>query len=165
MTIESPAGMSASPHRIAQVTLDEKTVIRRKGDVEHERAVAIADLLEQNTFAPKSGVAGPFNLHLGIAEERLVLDLRDAADRPLERFTLSLAPFRGLVKDYFLVCESYFSAVKTADPSRIEAIDMGRRSLHNEGSQLLRDNLADEVEIDFDTARRLFTLLCVLHIR
>lgn len=157
--------MSASPHRIAQVTLDEKTVIRRNSDVEHERAVAIADLLEQNSFVPKSGVAGPFNLHLSIAEERLVLDVRDAADKPLERLTLSLAPFRGLVKDYFLVCESYFSAVKTADPSRIEAIDMGRRSLHNEGSQLLRDKLGDAVEIDFNTARRLFTLLCVLHIR
>jgi uncharacterized protein (UPF0262 family) len=152
-------------HRIAQVTLDERSVIRRKGDVEHERAVAIADLLEQNSFAPKSGAAGPFNLHLGIAEERLVLDVRDAGEQPLERITLPLAPFRGLVKDYFLVCESYYSAVKTADPSRIEAIDMGRRSLHNEGSQLLRDNLADQVEIDFDTARRLFTLLCVLHIR
>ncbi len=157
--------LTDSPHRIAQVTLDEKTVIRRKGDIEHERAVAIADLLEQNRFAPKSGAAGPFNLHLGIAEERLVLDVRNTADRPLERMTLSLAPFRGLVKDYFMVCESYFSAVKTADPARIEAIDMGRRSLHNEGSQLLRDNLADQVEVDFETARRLFTLLCVLHIR
>ncbi|MGH6995574.1 MAG: UPF0262 family protein [Stellaceae bacterium] len=157
--------MNASPHRIAQVTLDEKTVIRRNSDVEHERAVAIADLLEQNSFVPKSGVAGPFNLHLSIAEERLVLDVRDTADKPLERLTLSLAPFRGLVKDYFLVCESYFSAVKTADPSRIEAIDMGRRGLHNEGSQLLRDKLADTVELDFNTARRLFTLLCVLHIR
>ncbi|MDE2228681.1 MAG: UPF0262 family protein [Alphaproteobacteria bacterium] len=157
--------MTDSANRIAQVTLDEKTVIHRKGDVEHERAVAIADLLEQNSFAPKSGAAGPFNLHLGIAEERLVLDVRDGADRPLERVTLPLAPFRGLVKDYFLVCESYYSAVKTADPARIEAIDMGRRSLHNEGSELLRDNLADQVDIDFDTARRLFTLLCVLHIR
>ncbi|MGH6973352.1 MAG: UPF0262 family protein [Stellaceae bacterium] len=157
--------MNASPHRIAQVTLDEKTVIRRNSDVEHERAVAIADLLEQNSFVPKSGVAGPFNLHLSIAEERLVLDVRDTADKPLERLTLSLAPFRGLVKDYFLVCESYFSAVKTADPSRIEAIDMGRRGLHNEGSQLLRDKLADTVDLDFNTARRLFTLLCVLHIR
>lgn len=157
--------MNASPHRIAQVTLDEKTVIRRNSDVEHERAVAIADLLEQNSFVPKSGVAGPFNLHLSIAEERLVLDVRDAGNKPLERLTLSLAPFRGLVKDYFLVCESYFSAVKTADPSRIEAIDMGRRSLHNEGSQLMRDKLADTVELDFNTARRLFTLLCVLHIR
>ena len=157
--------LTDTPYRIAQVTLDEKTVIRRNSDVEHERAVAIADLLEQNSFVPKSGIAGPFNLHLSIAEERLVLDVRDTSDKPLERLTLSLAPFRGLVKDYFLVCESYFSAVKTADPSRIEAIDMGRRSLHNEGSQLMRDNLADTVEIDFNTARRLFTLLCVLHIR
>ena len=157
--------LTDTPHRIAQVTLDEKTVIRRNSDVEHERAVAIADLLEQNSFVPKSGIAGPFNLHLSIAEERLVLDVRDTSDKPLERLTLSLAPFRGLVKDYFLVCESYFSAVKTADPSRIEAIDMGRRSLHNEGSQLMRDKLADTVEIDFNTARRLFTLLCVLHIR
>ena len=157
--------MNASPHRIAQVTLDEKTVIRRKGDVEHERAVAIADLLEQNSFVPKSGVAGPFNLHLSIAEERLVLDVRDAADKPLERLTLSLAPFRGLVKDYFLVCESYFSAVKTADPSRIEAIDMGRRGLHDEGSEILRERLAGKVDMDFGTARRLFTLICALHMK
>jgi len=151
--------------RISQITLDEKTVIRRKADIERDRAVAISDLLEANHFAPKSGASGPFHLHLAIAENRLLLDLADESDKKIERLTLPLAPFRGIVKDYFLVCESYYGAVKTADPARIEAIDMGRRGLHNEGSELLRDRLADQVEIDFETARRLFTLLCVLHIR
>jgi uncharacterized protein (UPF0262 family) len=157
--------MGEGSQRIARITLDEGSVVRRKPDIEHERAVAIADLLDQNSFAPVSGVEGPFHLHLAIEENRLLLDIRDTADKPLERLTLPLAPFRGIVKDYFLVCESYFSAVKTAGPSQIEAIDMGRRGLHDEGSHLLRDRLAEQVAIDFPTSRRLFTLLCVLHIR
>jgi len=157
--------MDESRQRVARITLDESTVVRRKPDIERERAVAIADLLEANSFAPVSGASGPFHLHLEIEENRLLLDVRDTAEQSLEKLTLPLAPFRGIVKDYFLVCESYFTAVKTADPSRIEAIDMGRRGLHNEGSELLRDRLAEQVAIDFPTARRLFTLLCVLHIR
>ena len=157
--------MDESRQRVARITLDESTVVRRKPDIERERAVAIADLLEANSFAPVSGASGPFHLHLEIEENRLLLDVRDTAEQSLEKLTLPLAPFRGIVKDYFLVCESYFTAVKTADPSRIEAIDMGRRGLHNEGSELLRDRLAEQVTIDFPTARRLFTLLCVLHIR
>jgi len=157
--------MDESRQRVARITLDESTVVRRKPDIERERAVAIADLLEANSFAPVSGASGPFHLHLEIEENRLLLDVRDTAEQSLEKLTLPLAPFRGIVKDYFLVCESYFTAVKTANPSRIEAIDMGRRGLHNEGSELLRDRLAEQVAIDFPTARRLFTLLCVLHIR
>ncbi|HUB95942.1 MAG TPA: UPF0262 family protein [Stellaceae bacterium] len=151
--------------RIAQITLDERTVVRRNEDIEHERAVAIADLLHENSFAPMSGRKGPFHLHLAIEESRLALDIRDDKDRPIERVLLPLSAFRGIVKDYFLICESYYTAVRQANPARIEAIDMGRRALHDEGSELLRDQLGERVTVDFSTARRLFTLLCVLHIR
>jgi uncharacterized protein (UPF0262 family) len=157
--------MAESDRRIVKITLDERTVVRRSADIEHERAVAIFDLLEENSFAPAGDVPGPFNLYLGIEENRLVLDIRSAADEPVDRVVLPLTPFRGIVKDYFLICESYFSAIRTASPSRIEAIDMGRRALHNEGSELLRERLAERVAVDLNTARRLFTLLCVLHIR
>ena len=155
----------AASDRIARITLDERTVVRRKPEIEHERAVAIADLLQDNSFAPVSGAKGPFHVHLGIEEGRLVLDIRDQAGKTLERALLSLLPLRSIVKDYFLVCESYYNAVKTASPQRIEAIDMGRRALHDEGSALLSERLAERVAVDFNTARRLFTLVCVLHIR
>ena len=151
--------------RIAKITLDEKTVVRRNADIEHERAVAIFDLLEENSFVPVAGYDGPFHLDLGIEDSRLVLDIRGTDEVSRERIVLSLAPFRGIVKDYFLVCESYFAAIKRASTMQIEAIDMGRRGLHNEGSELLRDRLADKVALDLNTARRLFTLVCVLHIR
>lgn len=158
--------VSRDRRRIAGVTLDEHSVVRRNPDIEHERAVAIFDLLEENYFAPDCGFEGPYHLHLSIQENRLIFDIRneDGAE-PGGVAALSLAPFRRIVKDYFTVCESYFSAIKTAAPSRIEAIDMGRRGLHNEGSELLRERLADQIEVDFDTARRLFTLLCVLHLK
>jgi uncharacterized protein (UPF0262 family) len=151
--------------RIAKITLDEKTVVRRSADIEHERAVAIFDLLEENSFAPVGGYEGPFHLDLAIEDNRLILDIRGTDDVSRERIALSLAPFRGIVKDYFLICESYFAAIKRASPTQIEAIDMGRRGLHNEGSELLRERLADKVVVDLGTARRLFTLVCVLHIR
>jgi|SRR5580658_674646 uncharacterized protein (UPF0262 family) len=157
--------MADSDQRIAKIVLDEHTVLRRSADIEHERAVAIFDLLEENSFAPVNAAPGPFHLHLGIEENRLVLDIRSTADEPLERILLPLTPFRSIVKDYFLVCDSYFKAIRNASPSRIEAIDMGRRGLHNEGSELLRERLAERVAVDLNTARRLFTLLCVLHIR
>jgi len=112
--------------------------------------------------APRTG---PFHLRIGLEENRLVLDLRTTDESPLDRLTLPLQPFRGIIRDYFLICESYYKAIRTATPSRIEAIDMGRRGLHNEGSELLRERLAEKVEMDLDTARRLFTLICVLHIR
>jgi uncharacterized protein (UPF0262 family) len=151
--------------RIAKITLDEKTVVRRNADIEHERAVAIFDLLEENSFVPVAGYPGPFHLDLGIEDNRLILDIRDTGDTSYERIALSLTPFRGIVKDYFLICESYYNAVKRSSPVQIEAIDMGRRGLHDEGSALLRERLAEKVALDADTARRLFTLLCVLHIR
>jgi len=151
--------------RIAKITLDEKTVVRRNADIEHERAVAIFDLLEENSFVPVAGYDGPFHLDLGIEDSRLVLDIRGTDEVSRERIVLSLVPFRGIVKDYFLICESYFAAIKRASTMQIEAIDMGRRGLHNEGSELLRERLADKVALDLNTARRLFTLVCVLHIR
>jgi uncharacterized protein (UPF0262 family) len=157
--------MAQSDGRIVKITLDESSVVRRNADIEHERAVAIFDLLEENSFAVAGAAAGPFHLHLGIEENRLVLDIRSTAEEPIDRVLVPLSPFRGIVKDYFMVCESYFAAIRTASPSRIEAIDMGRRALHNEGSELLRERVAERVTLDLNTARRLFTLVCVLHIR
>jgi uncharacterized protein (UPF0262 family) len=150
---------------LIKVELDDKSVVRRSPDVEHERAVAIFDLLEENHFAPSGDYQGPYSLHLAIVENRLCFDIRDEADQPLGQVAMSLTPFRRLVKDYFTVCETYFEAIKSASPSRIEAIDMGRRGLHNEGSELLRQRLDSKIDIDFGTARRLFTLICVLHVK
>jgi uncharacterized protein (UPF0262 family) len=151
--------------RIVRIELDEDNTARRTPEVEQERAVAIFDLVEENSFAPAIDHPGPYNLRLGIEENRLVVDVRDTEDRDLHRFILSLTPFRRIVKDYFEVCDSYYRAIRSASPSQIEAIDMGRRGLHNEGSEILQQRLKDKVEIDFNTARRLFTLICALHIR
>lgn len=151
--------------RIQNITLDERTVARRSPDIEHERKVAIFDLIEENSFAPVGDDSGPYNLYLSIEERRLLFDIRSADDTPVTIVGLSLTPFRRVVKDYFEVCESYFAAIKAASPSRIEALDMGRRSLHNEGSELLQARLEGKIEADFNTARRLFTLVCVLHLR
>ena len=151
--------------RIVEISLDERSVVRRSPDVEHERAVAIYDLIEENYFVPAGDAGGPYNLHLSIAENRLLFDIRSEADQSIAKVTLPLLPFRRIVKDYFAVCETYFEAIRTASPSKIEAIDMGRRGLHDEGSDLLRDRLDGKIEMDSDTARRLFTLICVLHIR
>jgi uncharacterized protein (UPF0262 family) len=160
-----PAEGGDAARRIAKVTLDERTVVRRSPEVEHERAVAIFDLIEENHFAPIGDHGGPYGLHLGIEENRLVLDIRTDGDEPLGKVILALSPFRRVVKDYFTVCESYYNAIKTASPSQIEAIDMGRRGLHDEGAVLLRERLAGKIDLDSNTARRLFTLICVLHIR
>ncbi len=140
-------------------------MVRRRPEVEHERAIAIYDLIEENYFAPHGDYAGPYNLHLSLEDNRLVFDIRDEAGGPLVTVGLPLKQFQSIVKDYFMVCESYYTAIKKSSPSQIEAIDMGRRGLHNEGSEVLRERLAGKVDIDFDTARRLFTLICVLHIR
>jgi uncharacterized protein (UPF0262 family) len=152
--------------RIAQVTLDERTVVRRKPEVEHERAVAMFDLLEDNEFWPSEFPdEGPYHVHLSIEDTRLVMEIRRTDSSLLSKVLLSLAPFRSIVRDYFIICESYYMAIKRSTPSQIEAIDMGRRGLHNEGSELLRERLSGKVEIDHQTARRLFTLICILHIR
>ncbi|HYM73028.1 MAG TPA: UPF0262 family protein [Stellaceae bacterium] len=150
--------------RIAAITLDERSVLRRSPEIESERAAAIADLLHENSFAPASGSAGPFELHLAVEENRLLIEIA-GADRARETIQLGLAPFRRIVKDYFVVCESYYDAVRRQSLSQIEAIDAGRRALHNEGSALLIKRLTGKVAIDHDTARRLFTLICVLHLR
>ena len=156
--------MPGSP-RIANVTLDEHTVVRRSPEVEHERAVAIFDLLEENHFAPHGDDRGPYRLSLAIVENRLAIGIEAADGSEIEGVQLALNSFRRLIKDYFTVCESYYAAIKRSSPARIEAIDMGRRGLHDEGAELLRQRLADRVDIDFATARRLFTLICVLHVR
>jgi len=157
------ADETAGISRLVEITLDEKSVGRKSSDVEHERKVAIFDLLEDNVFALEDREEGPYSLLLSIAENRLVFAVGDASHKPITSFMLSLSPFRKIVKDYFFVCESYYEAIKTAPPSRIEALDMGRRGLHNEGSQLLMQRLEGKITTDFDTARRLFTLICALH--
>jgi uncharacterized protein (UPF0262 family) len=158
-----PAG--GDRRRIAEITLDEHSVLRRSPEIEHERAVAIADLLRENSFAPASGREGPFRLHLAIKENRLHLDISSEADGSREAIVLPLGPFRGIVRDYFILCESYYAATRRAGVAQIEALDVGRRSLHDEGSALLCERLGDKVAIDHDTGRRLFTLICVLHLR
>src|SRR6202047_3610911 len=147
-------GDANGPWRIGGLTLDEHTVVRRSPDIEHERAVAIFDLLEENHFAPVSGCSGPYHLHLAIEENRLSIEIRSMANGANETITLPLAPFRGIVKDYFMVCDSYYEAIRRSSLAQIEAIDVGRRSLHNEGSALLIERLAHKVEIDLGPARR-----------
>jgi uncharacterized protein (UPF0262 family) len=149
--------------RLVEVTLDSDSLGRNSADVEHEREVAIFDLLERNCFALENHDAGPYTLHLSVADNRLVFTVGDATRAPIANVMLSLSPFRRLVKDYFLMCETYYQAIKTAPPSRIEAIDMSRRGLHDEGSRLLIERLKGKVLIDIATARRLFTLICALH--
>jgi uncharacterized protein (UPF0262 family) len=149
--------------RLAAVTLDESSIGRSNRDVEHERAVAIYDLIAENTFKPLGHDGGPYALQLGISGSRLVFDIRATDGSPVIAHMLSLAPFRRIVKDYFTVCDSYYAAIRTATPDRIEALDMGRRALHDEGSHIVMERLKRKVEIDFDTARRLFTLIAVLH--
>jgi uncharacterized protein (UPF0262 family) len=150
--------------RILDVELDERTIIRRNPDVEQERRSAIFDLLQNNFFRPAAH-AGPFRIVLRVEDNRLAIDLKDEAGAPLETVRLGLARFRRLIRDYFAICESYFKAVRTDAPRGLEAIDMARRALHNEGAELLCECLEGKIEMDFDTARRLFTLICVLHIK
>ena len=150
-------------NRLVAVTLDEESIGRSSSDIEHERATAIYDLIEENSFAPVDHDEGPYVLHIGIKENRLVLDIRRENDKPVIAHLLSLTPFKRIVKDYFMICDSYYAAIRTATPDKIEAIDMGRRGLHDEGSRILQDAIKRKVTVDFDTARRLFTLICVLH--
>ena len=149
--------------RLVKVTLDDASIARSGPDIEHERRIAIYDLLEDNTFSLLGHDGGPYALHLAIVENRLVFDIRLADGSPVVAHHLSLTPLRRIVKDYFMVCDSYYQAIRTASAAQIEAIDMGRRGLHNEGSELLMERLKDKVVVDLDTARRLFTLICVLH--
>jgi uncharacterized protein (UPF0262 family) len=158
-----PADPDAAKYRLVAITLDEGSIARGNADIEHERAVAIYDLLEDNVFAPVDHPGGPYKLHLSLAESRLCFQIRLEDDTPVVAHLLSLTPLRRIVKEYFLICDSYYQAIRTATPSQIEAIDMGRRGLHDEGSHVLMERLRRKVKVDFDTARRLFTLICVLH--
>lgn len=152
-------------YRLAAIILDEASVVHRSRAIDQEREVAIYDLLEKNSFRPEGSQGGPYQLILGLEESRLVMDVRleDGSDHG--RFLLSLMPLRKVVKDYFLICESYYKAIRTAPPHQIESLDMARKTLHDEGAVELQKRLEGKIETDFDTARRLFTLVCVLQMR
>jgi uncharacterized protein (UPF0262 family) len=151
--------------RLASITLDEASVVHRSRAIEQEREVAIYDLIEKNSFRPEGSEGGPYHLTLGMEESRLVMDVTLEDCTPHGRVLLSLTPLRKVVKDYFLVCENYYKAIRTAPPYQIEALDMARKTLHDEGARELQHRLEGKVETDFDTARRLFTLVCVLQMR
>jgi uncharacterized protein (UPF0262 family) len=159
MTDEKP------PTRLVDVQLDEASIAPRGPDVEHERRIAIFDLLEQNHFAPEGAAGGPFVLKLGVQENRLVFHISQETGETHATHVLSLTPLKRVIRDYFVVCDTYYQAIRSAAPSQIEAIDMGRRGLHDEGSQLLRERLTGKIAVDHDTARRLFTLICALHVK
>jgi uncharacterized protein (UPF0262 family) len=154
----------AGVYRLSDVVLDE-SIGRSTPDVEHERAVAIFDLLEENSFAPVGHAGGPYRLKLSLVDQKLALNILTEGGDHVATHILSLTPFRRIIKDYFMICESYYQAIRSSTPSQIEAIDMGRRGIHNEGSQTLEDRLKGKIALDFDTARRLFTLVCVLYWR
>jgi uncharacterized protein (UPF0262 family) len=156
--------MAAGDFRLCDVVLDD-TIGRSTPDVEHERAVAIFDLIEENSFTPMGHDGGPYKLNISLVDAKLVFAITTEGGDAVATHILSLTPFRRIVKDYFMICESYYEAIRSASPSRIEAIDMGRRGIHNEGSQTLMNRLNGKIEVDFDTARRLFTLVCVLYWR
>ncbi len=154
--------------RLIHIEIDDSALPPPTPEIEQERKVAIFDLLEDNSFAlpgrdGQPSPSGPYSLILAIRERRLVFDIRTPDAAPVVEFLLALGPFRQVVKDYFQICESYFEAVKKLPPSQIEAIDMARRGIHNEGARVLQERLEGKAEVDIDTARRLFTLVCVLH--
>jgi uncharacterized protein (UPF0262 family) len=149
--------------RLVSVTLDEASIGRGSPDQEHERAIAIYDLVEQNNFGVPGHEGGPYVLKIALHDAKLAFDLRTPDGEHVVTHILSLSPFRRLLKDYFMVCESYYSAIRTATPSQIEAIDMGRRGLHNDGASLLAQRLEGKLDCDFETARRIFTLVTALH--
>jgi len=153
----------AGNERLASVTLDEDSLSAASRDQEQERQIAIFDLLEDNHFAPEGAAGGPYDLSISLIDSRLALDI--AGPGYQRRHLLSLTPLRGVVRDYAMICESYYEAIRNATPQRIETLDAGRRGLHNEGSALLQARLKGKVETDLDTARRLFTLICALHWR
>jgi uncharacterized protein (UPF0262 family) len=157
------AGDQGPRNRLVSVTLDEASIGRSTADKEHERQIAIYDLLEENSFGVSGHDAGPYGLKIALQDSKLVLEILDENSAPLVAHILSLTPLRGLLKDYFFVCESYYAAIRTAMPGQIEAIDMGRRALHNEGAQMLVERLKGKIECDNDTARRIFTLVAALH--
>lgn len=150
---------------IVKIELDERSLAPATADIEHERKVAIYDLLEENYFEPIGAEGGPFELYLSNFERRLVFDIRKQGGEAVGQIYLSMTPFRKIIKDYFLLCESYYDAIRNAAPAQIETIDMARRGMHNEGSEILMERLKDKISLDLNTARRLFTLLCSFHMR
>ena len=150
------------PNRLAKVSLDEASIARGNPDQEHERAIALFDILEDNAFTIP-GREGPYALTLGLVENKLSFAITTVDGEPVITHLLSLTPFRRVIRDYEMICESYYNAIRTASPSQIEAIDMGRRGLHNEASETLKQRLEGKVDLDHDTARRLFTLIFALH--
>ena len=155
--------VDSAAHRLQTVVLDEESLSPASRDQEQERQIAIFDLLEDNRFAPDGAERGPYDLRISLVDNRLAFDITGPGYQ--RRHILSLSPFRSVVRDYAMICESYYQAIRSATPQKIEAIDQGRRALHNEGSELLKARLAGKVETDLDTARRLFTLICALHWR
>ncbi len=160
---------AAPDHRLVAIDLDERTIVWRNADVEQERRVAIFDLLEGNSFRPVAdyphSYAGPYKVKMRLEEGRLAMDLRDAQEGDLETVVIPLSPLRRIVRDYFAICDSYYQAIRESAPSQIETVDMARRGIHNEAAEILQERLESKVVVDFDTARRLFTLICVLHIK
>lgn len=155
----------ATRMRIVKIALDERSLARATADIEHERKVAVYDLIQDNMFAPVGVEGGPFELALSIVERRLVFDVRREGGLALGQMHLSLTPLRKIIKDYFMLCESYYDAIRNAAPAQIETVDMARRAMHNEGSEILIERLKDKIVIDQNTARRLFTLICSFHMR
>lgn len=156
---------AAASNRLIAVDLDDSIGSALSADADHERRVAIYDLIEDNRFTVIGHDSGPYRLALSAADGRIIFDIWSAGEERVSMIGLSLSPFRRIVKDYFMICESYYKAIRTATPSQIETIDMARRGLHNEGSDLLKERLDGKVDLDSQTSRRLFTLLCVLHWR
>ncbi|MBN9061809.1 MAG: hypothetical protein BGP06_04255 [Rhizobiales bacterium 65-9] len=152
-----------SAKRLVSVLLDADSLSAGNPDQEHERAVAIYDLIEENYFCPRGHDGGPYALNLSLTSGKLSFDIRTETGEPVATHILSLTPLRRVVRDYFLICDSYYAAIRTQTPSQIEAIDMGRRGLHNEAAALLSERLSGKIEMDADTARRLFTLVAALH--
>ncbi len=155
--------------RIAHIALDEDTILWRNADVEQERRVAIFDLIEDNTFRPvrssEAGHDGPYRLRLAVRDGRLAMMIGDEAGNELETLIIGLARFRRPIREYFAICDSYYQAIRKATPAEIETIDMARRGIHNDAAERLLERLEGKAETDFATARRLFTLICVLHIK
>jgi uncharacterized protein (UPF0262 family) len=155
--------------RIIDIRLDERSILWRNADVEQERRIAIFDILEDNHFAPQrehpDGYKGPYRVLLSVEEGRLVIAIHREDESHLESIILGLGRFRRPIRDYFAICDSYYQAIRQATPQQIETVDMARRAIHNEAAELLRERLEGKIDVDFDTARRLFTLLCVLHIK
>lgn len=161
--VESADQLSGTDHYISELHIDPASLPSISPEMEHERRVAIFDLLEDNVFCPAGSKSGPYIVNIKRKDDRLLAEVLRTNGAPRAEIMLSLRPFRRIVKDYFMICEAYHDAIRTATTAQIEAIDMGRRGLHNEGSRLLTDSLRNQADIDFNTSRRLFTLICALH--